>query len=118
MRIIALLSILLLSACAKPAPKVAPQSQPNCFAPAGFYMAFAGLQKHSCEQAPKETIVFGVEVKPDTLVCGVHKQTVRNKDGWVTTTLLVASSRGLAGRILVDTMKCHALYEVVLLRMR
>jgi len=118
MRIITLLSILLLSACAKPVPKVAPQPEPNCFAPAGFYMAFAGLQKHNCKQAPKQTIVFGLEIKPNTVACGVHKESTRDEDGWVTTTVLVASPRGLAGRTLVDAPDCRALYEVVLLRMR
>jgi hypothetical protein len=116
MRIIALLSILPLSACAKPAPRIAPE--PNCFAPAGFYMAFAGLQEHNCKQAPKETIVFGVEVKPNALACGVHNGTTRDKNGLVTMTALSASPRGLAGRIVIFAPDCHAHYDVVLLRMR
>jgi hypothetical protein len=116
MKIIALLSLILLSACAKPALKNVPQ--PDCFAPAGFYMSFAGLQEHNCKQAPKDTLVGLREVKPDSLRCGLYRSSEPLEGVGKLTLIMEASRRGLIGRMLAELTGCRAVYEVVFLRMK
>jgi hypothetical protein len=116
MKIITFLFIVLLSACAKPALKIVPQ--PDCFAPARFYMSFAGLQEHNCKQAPKETLINLREVKPDSLRCGLYRSNEPLEGGGKVTLIIEASRRGLIGRMLVEFPNCRALYDVVFLRMK
>lgn len=118
MRIVALLFALLASACAKPVPKAAPP-RPDCFAPAGFYIMFAGLAGHNCRWQPKETIMAGLEAKADSLPCGIHRrQAPIGKGGGVLSMVVSASRSGIEGRMEARFPDCVATYEAVYLRMR
>lgn len=118
--IIALLSLLLLASCSKPTPApkapVAPV-EPDCFAPAGNYMMVAGLQKHNCKVAPKETIVAMQEIKPNQLPCGLHKGVTPGKDVTVIT-VIRAGATGLIGQMGIILPNCRAIYDVVFIRMK
>lgn len=118
--IIALLSILLLASCSKPtpAPKAPPAPvEPDCFAPAGNYMVVAGLQKHNCKEAPKETIVAMQEIKPKQLTCGLHKGVTPGKDITVIT-VIQAGATGLIGQMGIILPTCRAIYDVVFIKMK
>jgi hypothetical protein len=116
MKLLVLLSVLSLLSCAKPALKIVPQ--PDCFAPAGFYMSFAGLQENNCKQAPKETLLGLREVKQDSLRCGLYRDSEPLEGGGKLTMIFEASRRGLIGKMLAEFPSCRAVYEVVFLRMK
>jgi putative hemolysin len=111
--------VLLLPACAKPAPP-APVPRPECFAPAGFYLSVASLQEHNCAQPPKDTIVESLEIGPEEIACGLHKHKLpAGRTGQPAVTLLIAAnSHGLAGKMVAEFADCRATYEIVYLRMK
>lgn len=110
--------VILLAACAAPAPRPMLEPKPTCFAPAGFYMVFGGLRKHNCAVAPKDTLVGLREVLPRSLPCGSYRSREVVEGIGELVLELEVSARGLAGYLLADLGGCRALYEAVFLRMR
>lgn len=124
---IALLAALLVSACAKPAPKIPPQPQTmgrpgilwagSCFARAGSYMMIANLETHNCGKVPKQTLVSLVVVGEKAFPCG--KRTVNSTtDAGEVETTIAANSQGMAGRMVIRSKGCSARYELLFLRLR
>jgi hypothetical protein len=116
MKMIMVLLIILLSACAKPILKITPSQ--DCFAPGGFYISVAGLKKHNCKQPPEQTILGLHEVKPNSMRCGFYKSQTPMEGGGTMKLHIEASRRGLIGQALGKSPICQAIYEVIFLRMR
>jgi hypothetical protein len=120
-----------MSACAKPArvvvppkppaaaPAAAPAAKPSCFAPAGNYMAVAGLTGHTCPSRPSKTLLSLISVERDSIPCGVKtdRKTMGDK-GTVTTTLAVKAS-GMGGLMVMEFPGgCAAVYELGFVRLK
>lgn len=122
MRTIVILCSLLAAACAKPipvqAPKLPPASMPACFAPAGSYMAVAGLQKHNCTTQPRPTILSLFKVEPNSIPCGLRASIVPVDGGGTSTLVLKVGPGGMVGMVTVANSSCVAIYSVVFLKMR
>ena len=115
--VVTLLSVLMLSACARTAPKVLPTTPkiaaPACFAPAGTYTAFARIRRHDCKTPPRP-VIWGLteSVAPNSLKCGLYR-TVENLDGHPAVMLFAVAPNGMAGSMTVFLQGCRANYKVV-----
>jgi hypothetical protein len=129
MRIAALLSALLLSACASRSQaslthadvaKIKGMREVQaCFAPQGAYMMVAKILSHNCRSEPRKSFSQPVPVAKNSIPCGtgIHRETLPDKTRL--TMILMANDQGLSGVATFQSVEkgCAVSYKLVFVRM-